>query len=105
MCGHLAGRTEIGTTVIARILVRRLAVLRFELRQGPLGIGSLCLPHLADPGLEFVVIEVAITAVGERGEGAVCECKKCGVSALGRPFCIPRSRDCAHPLYCGGVAH
>jgi hypothetical protein len=84
--GVAAGRFEIGTAIVARILESDFIVGGLEVTPR-LRIGRLRFAHLSYPVLKFIGIEMAVTIIGERGERAVLERKQRAVGALG---CAPR---------------
>ena len=83
-------RPEFGAAVIAGILEGDFILRRAEAMPAAC-VWLLRLAHLADPALEFIGIEMAVAAVGERGEGAVFERQQRRIGAFGRARRIPRA--------------
>src|SRR5262245_18575120 len=90
MRDRLAGCTKFGAAVVTGVLVGRLVVLCPEVRSRLCRVGRHRLPHLTNPAVELVRIEVAVATVGEGGEGGVCEPKHCRIGTFSRSSWIPR---------------
>src|SRR5262249_7868108 len=92
------GKAELGAAVVVRVLERDfiLLIVKSAPRRG--GVRRLFLPHLPDPAMEFIRIEVAVTAVCEGCEHSVRKHEQRCISTFSWPRLIPGTGCRTHAL-------
>src|SRR4029077_8493467 len=95
--GRLRFRCAIvAAAVVVRVLECSLFLRAREAWPRHTGVRLFLLPHLADPALKLIRVEMAVAAVGERSECAIRKREERRIGPPGGPRPIPRASGRAH---------
>src|SRR5262249_4046570 len=89
-------KVELRASVVACVLERDFSLLIVKTAPRWAGVGRLLLPHLPDPALEFIRIEVAVPAIGKGCERSVRKHEQRRVGTFRWPRLIPGAGHGTH---------